>query len=133
MIKINHIAIVVSDLEEAQNFWVQALGMPLQRVEQVESEAVKVAFLAAGEAEIELLQPTNEESGVARYLQKRGGGLHHVCLEVADITATLKRLRAYEIELINEMPRYNEQGRQYAFIHPRSTGGVLVELYQTNR
>ncbi len=133
MIKINHIAIVVSDLEEAQNFWVQALGMPLQRVEQVESEAVKVAFLAAGEAEIELLQPTNEESGVARYLQKRGGGLHHVCLEVADITATLERLRAYEIELNNEMPRYNEQGRQYAFIHPRSTGGVLVELYQTNR
>ena len=133
MIKINHIAIVVSDLEEAQNFWVQALGMPLQRVEQVESEAVKVAFLAAGEAEIELLQPTNEESGVARYLQKRGGGLHHVCLEVADITATLERLRAYEIELINEMPRRNEHGRQYAFIHPRSTGGVLVELYQTNR
>ena len=133
MLKINHIAIVVSDLEEAQNFWVQALGMPLQRVEQVESEAVKVAFLAAGEAEIELLQPTDEESGVARYLQKRGGGLHHVCLEVADITATLERLLAYEIELINEMPRCNEQGRQYAFIHPRSTGGVLVELYQTNR
>jgi len=130
MIKINHIAIVVHDLDEAQKFWVQALGMPLQRVSQIDDEAVKVAFLAAGEGEIELLQPTDGESGVARYLQKRGAGLHHLCLEVADIRASLERLRAHEVELINETARRSEDGRQYAFIHPRSTGGVLVELYQ---
>ena len=132
MITVNHIAIVVSDLGEAQAFWVQALGMPLERVQEIEEEAVKVAFLAAGDGEIELVQPTTDESGVARYLRRRGPGMHHLCLEVPDLEAALVRLRAHEIELINETPRQSRDGRQYAFIHPRSTHGVLVELYQTN-
>ena len=131
MITINHIAIVVTDLEEAQQFWVQALGLPLKRVEDVAEEAVKVAFLSTGGSEIELLQPTDEKSGVARYLQKRGAGMHHLCLEVPDIEAAMERLRSHEVELLNDAPREANDGRLYAFIHPRSTDGVLVELYQT--
>lgn len=132
MITINHIAIVVSDIDEAQSFWVQALGLPLERVQEIEEEAVKVAFLSTADSKIELVQPTTEESGVARYLRRRGPGMHHLCLEVQDLEQALARLRRHNIELINETPRQSSDGRQYAFIHPRSTHGVLVELYQTN-
>lgn len=131
MITVNHIAIVVSDLATAQEFWVDALGLPLERVEEIPSEAVRVAFLETGNGEIELVQPTDHDSGVARFLRKRGAGMHHLCLEVPDIEATIGRLRAHGVELINEMPRESPDGRQYVFIHPRSTTGVLVELYQT--
>ncbi|MDX1662596.1 MAG: methylmalonyl-CoA epimerase [Candidatus Promineifilaceae bacterium] len=130
MIKINHIAIVVPDLESAQQFWVETLGLPLERVAEVPEEAVRVAFLPAGDAEIELLQPTDDESGVARFMDKRGPGIHHLCLEVDDIEATMARLREGEVELINEIPRMTGDGKKYAFIHPRSTGGVLIELYE---
>ncbi|MDT8306939.1 MAG: methylmalonyl-CoA epimerase [Anaerolineae bacterium] len=133
MIKINHIAIVVSDLEVARKFWNESLGLPLERVAHVGDEAVNVAFLPAGEGEIELVQPTDPESGVARYLEKRGPGIHHLCLEVDDLTATMARLRAAGVELINEEPRVSAEGRQYAFVHPRSTGGVLLELYARAR
>lgn len=129
MIEINHIAIVVPDLEAAQAFWVEALGLPLERVASVPEEGVDVAFLPAGEGEIELLQPIDPESGVARYLEKRGPGIHHLCLEVDDLEGTMARLRAAGVELISEEPRRNAEGRAYAFVHPRSTGGVLVELY----
>jgi methylmalonyl-CoA/ethylmalonyl-CoA epimerase len=129
MIKINHIAIVVGDLDAALQFWVEALGLPLERVAHVPEEGVDVAFLPAGEGEIELIQPVDTGSGVARYLEKRGPGMHHLCLEVADLAATVARLRAAGVELINEQPRVTAGGRQYAFVHPRSTGGVLVELY----
>lgn len=129
MIRINHIAIVVPDLDAAQAFWVEALGLPLERVASVPQEGVKVAFLPAGQGEIELLQPTDPESGVARYLEKRGPGIHHLCLEVDDLEATLARLKEAGVELITEQPRRNAEGRAYAFVHPRSTGGVLVELY----
>jgi methylmalonyl-CoA/ethylmalonyl-CoA epimerase len=130
VITINHIALVVSDIDEAQTFWVRALGLPLERVQEIEEEAVKVAFLSAGDSEIELVQPTTEESGVARYMRRRGPGMHHLCLEVPDLEAALARLRTEGMELINETPRLSSSGRQYAFIHPRSTNGVLVELYQ---
>lgn len=130
MIKINHVAIVVPDLEAAHTFWVDALGLPLERIEDVPAEAVKVAFLPTGDSEIELLEPTDSESGVARYLDKHGPGIHHLCLEVDDIHATLVHLREHGVELINESPRTAAGGRQYAFVHPRSTGGVLLELYE---
>ena len=131
MIKINHIAIVVPNLEEAQRFWVDALGLPLERVEDVPREGVRVAFLPMGESEVELLEPTDPDSGVARYLEKRGPGMHHLCLEVPDIEAAMERLRGHGVELINEEPRRSEDGqRRYAFVHPRSTGGVLLELYE---
>ena len=128
--KVNHIAVVVPDLDAAMKFWVEAFGLSLERVEQVPREGVAVAFLPVGESEIELLQPTDPEGGVARYLEKRGAGLHHLCFEVDDIEATLARLKAAEIPLINETAVAGGDGKKYAFVHPKGTGGVLVELYE---
>ncbi len=128
--KVDHIAVVVPNLDEATKFWVEALGLTLERVESVPREGVDVAFLPVGESEIELLQPTDPESGVARYLEKRGPGLHHICLEVDDIEMMLARLRAAGVPLINETANVSESGKRYAFVHPKGTGGVLVELYQ---
>lgn len=131
MIKINHIAVVVPDLDEGLRFWVDALGLPLARTEDVPAEEVRIAFLPTEAGEIELLEPTNPESGIARFMEKRGPGIHHLCLEVEDIAETMARLRAHDIELINETARVSDDGlRKYAFVHPKSTGGVLVELYE---
>lgn len=128
-IKLNHIAIAVSDMEAGTQFWHTLLGLPLERTTRVDAEGVDVAFLAAGDSEIELLAPY-EDNGVARFLEKRGPGIHHLCLEVEDINLKLAELRAAGVVLLNETPRQTPDGKQYAFIHPRSTGGVLVELYQ---
>lgn len=130
---LNHVAIVVEDLESALRFWRDALGLKLQRTEDNPDEAVRIAFLPLGEGEIELLEPTDEDSGIARYLTRRGPGMHHLCIDVDDIEAAMARLAAHDIELINETPRTREDGIRYAFIHPRSTGGVLVELYEQPR
>lgn len=129
-IAIDHIAIVVSDMDAALGFWQQALGLELQRIESVPAEEVDVAFLETENAHVELLLPTSEDSGIARYLATRGPGMHHLCLAVTDIEAAMARLDAAGIELINERPRRRGDGTRYAFIHPRSSGGVLVELYQ---
>lgn len=128
--RIDHIAIVVPDLETGTGFWAEALGLPVERIEAVPDEGVDVAFLPVGESEVELLQPTDEESGVARFLEKRGPGLHHICFEVDDIAATLERLRVANVPLINEQPKTGSSGKKFAFIHPKGTGGVLVELYE---
>ncbi len=128
--KIHHVALVTDDLEKGLHFWRDALGLTVSEVREVEGEAAQIAFLPVGEGEIELVRPTSEDTGLARYLAKRGPGMHHVCLEVDDIHAILERLRADGVRLINETPRRGEDGRQYAFVHPESTGGVLVELYQ---
>ena len=129
-IKINHIAVVVQDVETALHFWQTALGLPLHHTEHNENEAVDIAFLPVGEGEIELIAPFTEDSGVAKYLAKTGGGMHHLCLEVENIEASMARLRKHGVELINETPRARSDGTRYAFVHPRSTGGVLVELYE---
>lgn len=128
--KVDHIAVVVPDLDAAMKFWVEAFGLSLERIEAVPREGVDVAFLPVGQSEIELLQPTDPESGVARYLEKRGAGLHHLCFEVDDIEATLSRLKAADIQLINETANVGADGKKYAFVHPKGTGGVLVELYE---
>jgi methylmalonyl-CoA/ethylmalonyl-CoA epimerase len=128
--RVNHIAVVVPDVEQALGFWRDALGLELARVEHNEREGVNIAFLPVGESEIELIAPTSEDSGVARYLSKTGGGLHHICVEVDDIAAALESLKAKGVELINEAARTREDGIRYAFVHPRSTGGVLLELYE---
>lgn len=128
--KISHIAIVVPDLEDSLNFWVEILGLPLGHVEHVPDQGVDVAFLPAGESDVELLEPVDESSGVARYLQKKGPGIHHICFEVEDIANTLERLKEAEIPLINDEPTIGTGGKKIAFIHPRGTGGVLVELYE---
>ena len=131
MIKnINHIAIIVPDLEGAVAFWEGALGLKLARTESVPEEGVDVAFLPIGDSNVELLKPTVADTGVARFLEKRGPGIHHMCFEVDDIEATLDQLRAHNVQLINEQPQEGHGGRKYAFVHPKSTGGVLVELYQ---
>ncbi len=128
--KIHHVALAVDDMETALAFWRDALGMRVAERRQVPAEAAEIAFLPLGESELELVRPTSEESGLARFLQKRGPGMHHLCLQVEDLDGMLAQLRAQGVELINDTPRNGADGVRYAFIHPRSTGGVLVELYE---
>ena len=128
--RLNHVAILVENLEDALVFWQEKLGLVLDHVETISSMEVKIAFLPLGESEIELVQPLTEDSGLAKYLAKRGPGLHHICIEVEDIAAKLSDLGARGVRLIDEKPVLMDDGRQLAFIHPKSTGGVLVELYE---
>ena len=127
--KINHVAIVVKDIDESLKFWATALGLELHHVEDVPSQASKVAFIPVGESEIELVQPTTEDSGMAAYLEKRGEGMHHLCIEVDDIEAKMQELKDAGIRLINDVPQVLP-GRKMAFIHPKSASGVVVELYE---
>lgn len=127
---INHVAVVVEDMEKSLAFWRDALGIQLHELRDVPAEKSQVAFLPLAGAEVELVRPTTDDSGVAKYLAKRGPGMHHLCLEVDDIEAMLQQLREKNIRLINEEPRTGADGKKYAFVHPESTGGVLVELYQ---
>ena len=128
-IKINHVAIVVQDIDAALNFWEQTFGVELDHVEDVPSQKSKVAFLPLGESEIELVQPTTSDSGLANFLEKRGEGMHHICIEVEDIDATLAELKSKGVRLINDVPE-ELPGRKMAFVHPKAANGVLVELYQ---
>ncbi len=127
---VNHVAVVVEDMDEALAFWRDALGMDLHELRDVPAEKSQVAFLPLPGSEVELVRPTTDDSGIAKYLAKRGPGMHHICLEVDDIEGMLAQLKAKKIRLINEAPRTAADGRKYAFIHPESAGGVLVELYQ---
>lgn len=128
--QINHVAVVVDDMEKALRFWRDALGMDLHELRDLPAEKSQVAFLPLPGSEVELVKPTTDDSGIAKYLAKRGPGMHHICLEVDDIDEMLNQLRSKEIRLINEEPRTAADGKKYAFIHPESTAGVLVELYQ---
>lgn len=127
---INHVAVVVEDMEKSLAFWRDALGIKLHELRDVPAEKSQVAFLPLAGAEVELVMPTTDDSGIAKYLAKRGQGMHHLCLEVDDIEGMMAQLKAKNIRLINEEPRTASDGKKYAFIHPESTGGVLVELYQ---
>lgn len=127
---INHVAVVVEDMEKSLAFWRDALGIELHELRDVPAEKSQVAFLPLAGAEVELVMPTTDDSGIAKYLAKRGQGMHHLCLEVDDIEGMMAQLKAKNIRLINEEPRTAADGKKYAFIHPESTGGVLVELYQ---
>lgn len=127
---INHVAVVVDDMEKALAFWRDALGMELHELRDVPAEKSQVAFLPLAGSEVELVMPTSDDSGIAKYLAKRGPGMHHICLEVDNIVSVLAQLRTKGIRLINEVPRTSADGKKYAFIHPESTSGVLVELYQ---
>ena len=127
--KIDHIAIVVENLDSALAVYRDALGMAVTDVLEMPEQDVKMAFLPAGEGEIELLEPIHADSGIGKYLAKRGEGLHHICLEVDDIDATLADLKARGAQLIDETPKRGAYGR-IAFIHPKGAHGVLVELVQ---
>jgi methylmalonyl-CoA/ethylmalonyl-CoA epimerase len=128
--KINHIAIVVPEINEALTFWQDALGLDLSHVEDVPAQETKVAFLPTGGSEVELVEPTNDTSGMARYMAKRGPGIHHICFEVDGIEEILTQLKERGVQLINEEPTIGAGGKKVAFIHPKSTGGVLIELYE---
>jgi len=127
---IHHIAIAVRDLDAALDFYRDALGLEMTERRQVPEEGVEIAFLPTGDGEIELLQPLDEDGGVARFLEKRGEGLHHVCLAVDDVEAAMERLQAAGAQLLSEEPRVGAHGIRYVFVHPKSTHGVLVELYE---
>ena len=130
--QIDHIAIVVKDLEQALGTYRDALGLQVQHVDEVPAEKVKVAFLPLpeGHVELELVQPLEEDTGIGRFLAKRGEGLHHVCFRVADIEAAMSQLRAQGVELLETKPRVGPRGQKYVFVHPKAANGVLIELYQ---
>lgn len=127
--KINHIAIVVANIDAALEVYRDALGLPLEAVHDEPDEAVRVAYMPTPSGEVELIQPTTADSGVARYLAKRGEGLHHVCLEVENIDENVQRLTAKGLEVLGNV-RTNKRGDKYIFVHPKSAHGVLIELYE---
>jgi methylmalonyl-CoA/ethylmalonyl-CoA epimerase len=128
--KINHLAIAVNDIDAALAFYHDALGLELDHVEDVERESVRVAFLNIGESHIELVQPTRDDTGIAKWMNKRGEGMHHLCIEVGDIETALAEMKKRNVDLINPQPITKPNGTRYAFIHPRSAFGVLIELYE---
>src|SRR5512133_2691393 len=118
---VNHVAVVVDDMEKSLSFWRDALGIELHELRDVPAEKSQVAFLPVAGAEVELVMPTTDDSGIAKYLAKRGPGMHHLCLEVDDIEGMLAQWKAKGVRLINEEPRLAADGKKYAFIHPEST------------
>jgi methylmalonyl-CoA/ethylmalonyl-CoA epimerase len=128
--KINHIGIAVKSLEETIPFYRDNLGMAFAGIEEVAEQKVKVAMLQIGESKIELLEPTSEDSPVAKFIEKNGAGVHHVAYEVNDIEAAIAKLLADGTRMIDEKPRAGAHGTRIAFVHPKSSNGVLTELCQ---
>ena len=129
-LKVEHIGIATRSIEEALQFWRDALGLEVTHTETVEEQGVNVAMLPVGEPRVELLEPTGPDSPVAKFLEKRGPGIHHIAVRVADIRAALARLKAGGARLIDEEPRVGAGGCLVAFVHPTSAGGVLLELVE---
>jgi methylmalonyl-CoA epimerase len=129
MTQIDHLGIAVQSLAEAKKFY-QKLGLEVMPEETVEAEKVRVAMVPVGESRIELLEPTGPDSTIAKFLEKRGQGLHHVALHVSDLAATVERLKESGTRLVNQEIRIGAGGHRYVFVHPASTGGVLLELVE---
>jgi methylmalonyl-CoA/ethylmalonyl-CoA epimerase len=127
---LDHVGVAVSNIDEALAFYRDALGLEIESPEEVASQRVRAHFIDLGGASLELLEATADDSPIAKYLQKRGPGLHHITLRVDDIAAALARLKARGVRLIDEVPRPGAHGSLVAFIHPASAHGVLVELKQ---
>ncbi len=128
--KVDHLGIAVESIDKALSFYQAALGLELAHTEIVSEQGVRVAMLPIGESRVELLEPTGPDTPVGKFIAKRGGGIHHLCVAVDDIDAALGRLKAQGIPLIDETPRIGAEGCLVAFVHPKGTGGVLVELSQ---
>ncbi|MFW5786625.1 MAG: methylmalonyl-CoA epimerase [bacterium] len=126
--RVDHVGIAVKDLEAASKVYSELLGMERQGVEEVADQKVRVAFFPLGDSEIELLEPTTEDSPIAAFIAKRGPGIHHMAVRVDDLPAALERARKAGMRLIDEEPRAGAGGARIAFVHPASTGGVLLEL-----
>jgi methylmalonyl-CoA/ethylmalonyl-CoA epimerase len=131
--KINHLGIATKGIDEALKFWENALGLENVHTETVEDQKVRVAMLPLGESRIELLEPTSEDSPISKFLEKRGGGIHHIAVEVEDIEAALAKLKAEGARLIDESPRIGAENCLVAFVHPSSANGVLLELVQEQK
>src|SRR5580765_63280 len=129
--KINHLGIATKGIDEALKFWGDALGLENVHTEVVEDQKVRVAMLPLGESRIELLEPTSDDSPISKFLEKRGGGIHHIAVEVEDINAALSTLKSNGVRLIDEAPRIGAEGCLVAFVHPSSANGVLLELVQS--
>jgi methylmalonyl-CoA/ethylmalonyl-CoA epimerase len=127
--RIHHVALVVRSIEASLALWRDVLGLRLETIMDIESDRVRIAFLGVGESKVELVEPTDDTTGVARFLASKGEGFHHVCLEVDNLSEELMRLGIEGIELIDSAPRRGAEG-PVAFIHPRACGGVLVELIE---
>ncbi|OLS18978.1 MAG: Metallothiol transferase FosB [Candidatus Heimdallarchaeota archaeon LC_3] len=126
--KIDHIGIAVKDIESHMEFYKDILKMPFLGFKTVESQKVKIAMFKIGESIIELLEPVSSDSPISKFLEKRGEGIHHLCYDVEDIEETLKHLKDNSVKLINEEPVIGAKGGKIAFLHPKSSGGVLTEL-----
>ncbi len=131
--KINHLGIATKGIDEALKFWEDALGLENVHTEIVEDQKVRVAMLPIGESRIELLEPTSEDSPISKFIEKRGGGIHHIAVEVENIEESLAQLKAKGMRLIDEKPRIGAEGCLVAFVHPSSANGVLLELVQENK
>ena len=127
--KLDHIGIAVEDLEASIEVY-RNLGFEVESVDDVPGFGVKVAFLPMDSGSVELVQPVADDSAMAKYLEKKGQGIHHLCFEVVDIRAELARLEAAGVQLVDRVPRHGAHGTLVAFLHPKSTGGVLIELAQ---
>lgn len=128
--KIEHIGIATHKIDDALEFWRDALGLRVVETEEVAEQGVRVAMLPVGEPRVELLEPTSEASPVAKFLEKRGPGIHHIAVRVDDIRASLQRLKEQGARLIDDAPRVGAGGCLVAFVHPSATGGVLLELVE---
>jgi methylmalonyl-CoA/ethylmalonyl-CoA epimerase len=131
--KIDHLGIATKSIEEALKFWENSLGLQNIHTEIVEEQKVRVAMLPIGQSKIELLEPTSEDSPIAKFLEKRGGGIHHIAIEVEDIVVSLAKMKENGAKLIDETPRIGAEGCLIAFVHPQSTNGVLLELTQKSK
>ncbi len=128
--KIDHIGIAVKDIDEAAKFWEGILGLKITEREEVAEQKVITAFIPTGDSEIELLQATSEDSPIAKFIESKGEGIQHIALKVDDIEAALAELKAQDFRLIDQCPRKGAGGAKIAFLHPKATGGVLLELCQ---
>ena len=127
--RVHHVALIVRSIDDSLGLWRDALGLELETVMDIPTDRVRIAFLGVGESKIELVEPTDDTTGVARFLADKGEGFHHVCLEVANLAETLLRLEIDGVELIDSAPRRGAEG-PVAFLHPRSCHGVLIELIE---
>ncbi|MEI6042820.1 MAG: methylmalonyl-CoA epimerase [Chloroflexota bacterium] len=128
--KIDHIGIAVKNIDSVLGFYADALGLENMGYEIVEGQGVRVAFLPIGETRLELLEPLNEESPIAKFIAKRGEGIHHLCLDVDSVSETLTEMKERGLQLIDKEPRAGAHHKQVAFVHPKSSNGVLIELSQ---
>ena len=128
ILKIDHLGIAVNSIEDGKNFWMDALGLEFEGSETVEEQKVTTAFFPVGESEVELLESTAPDGPIAKFLEKKGPGIHHVAFRVENVEAALAELKEKGIKLIDEKPRMGAGGAKIAFLHPKATNGILVEL-----